>query len=40
MQARVIVENPEDHAAWVLAQTPTQAALMPNEPPTQLGGMP
>ena len=40
MPARILVETPEDHAAWVLAQTPTQAALTPSEPPTQLGGMP
>lgn len=40
MPARIIVETPEDHAAWVMSQTPATAAVTPNAPPTQLGGMP
>lgn len=40
MPARVIVETPEDHAAWVLALTPTQAALTPSENPTSPAGLP
>jgi cytochrome c oxidase subunit 2 len=38
MPARLIVSTPEDHAAWVLSQTPATAAIV--APATQLGGMP
>lgn len=38
MPARILIETPEDHAAWVLSQTPATAAL--TTPPTQTGGMP
>lgn len=38
MPARILIESPEDHAAWVLAQTPATAAL--TAPTTQTGGMP
>lgn len=38
MPARIIIETAEDHAAWVLSQTPATAAL--TTPTTQTGGMP
>ncbi|HEY0881141.1 MAG TPA: hypothetical protein VGD87_06415 [Archangium sp.] len=38
MPARIIIETPEDHAAWVLSQTPATAAI--TTPTTQTGGMP
>lgn len=38
MPARVLIESPEDHAAWLLSQTPAAASL--TVPSTQLGGMP
>ncbi len=38
MPARIIIESPEDHAAWLLSQTPATAAL--TTPTTQTGGMP
>ena len=38
MPARIIIESTEDHASWVLSQTPATAGL--TVPPTQLGGMP
>lgn len=38
MPARIIIESTEDHAAWVLAQTPAHASL--TTPTTQTGGMP
>jgi cytochrome c oxidase subunit 2 len=40
MPARILVESPEDHAAWVMSHTPATAAVTPDAPPTQLGGMP
>jgi hypothetical protein len=39
MPARILIETPEDHAAWVLSQTPAAASLEPKDA-TQLGGMP
>jgi cytochrome c oxidase subunit 2 len=38
MPARIIIETPEDHAAWVLSKTPATAAI--TTPTTQTGGMP
>lgn len=38
MPARIIIETAEDHAAWVLSQTPATAAI--TTPTTQTGGMP
>lgn len=38
MPARIIIETAEDHASWVLSQTPATAAI--TAPSTQLGGMP
>lgn len=38
MPARILIESPEEHAAWVLASKPATAALMPGA--TQTGGMP
>jgi cytochrome c oxidase subunit 2 len=38
MPARIMIETAEDHAAWVLSQTPATAAL--TTPTTQTGGMP
>jgi cytochrome c oxidase subunit 2 len=38
MPARVMIESHEDHAAWVMAQTPATAAVI--TPTTQTGGMP
>ena len=38
MPARIIIESHEDHAAWVMSQTPASAALL--VPTTQTGGMP
>lgn len=40
MPARILVETPEDHAAWVLSQTPATASLNPTSDTTQTGGMP
>lgn len=39
MPARIIIETPEDHAAWVMSQSPATASLTP-APTTQTGGMP
>ena len=38
MPARIFIETREDHASWVMSQTPATAAL--TVPTTQTGGMP
>lgn len=38
MPGRIFIESPEDHAAWVMSQTPATAAII--TPTTQTGAMP